>query len=177
MTLDEYQKIILATSVDDWTHISCWGAGAGPSFLNKFSVWTTGRGEFSNIEVDSHSEVLSLKRDLLVSVALGLSHNDDFIEPWANKFADKKAMSGFVDFFYSGALIYRDIYVSVDGGRCRLPLPRQHISDKTHEVERLTVPQAKADFYRLLNGLESTFDYDSYLSRSGIETTDAPWMR
>ena len=175
MNLDEFQKTILATTPDDWTSISCWGAGTGPSYLNKFEVWKTGHGEFSSIEVDSHAEILSLKSNLLISVASGMTHNDDFIEAWANKFADRKASSGFVDFFYSGALVYRDIYVSVDGGRCRLPLPTQHVNNETYEIERLTVSAAKAHFFRLLNGADSS-TYDNYLGRSGIEIVESPWM-
>ena len=100
MTLDEY-KVTLATTEDDRTRISCWGAGAGLSFRDALSVWTKGSGEIHNLEVDSHSEVLSLKSDLLISVACGITHNDDFTEDWANSFPDKHASSAFVDFFYA----------------------------------------------------------------------------
>lgn len=175
MNLSEYQKILLSTEVDDWTTISCWGAGSGPSFLNKFDVWKTGRNEFHSIEIDSHSNVCSLKSNLLISVAFGLLHNDNFIEPWANKFDDKSARSSFIDFFYSGALVFRDIYVSVDGGRCILPLPNQQVNESTYEVERLTVSKDKAHFFRLLNGTDE-IDYSSYLNRSGIEIIDSSWM-
>lgn len=174
MNLQEFQRIILDTAPDDWTSISCWGGGAGPSYLNRFEVWKTGRDDFSSMDVDSHSEVLSLKSNLLISVASGMTHNDDFIEMWANKFADHKASSGFVDFFYSGVLVYRDIYVSVDGGKCRLPLPTQHLNE-TYQVERLTVPKDKAHFFRLLNGEDSS-SYEYYLERSGIEVVESGWM-
>jgi hypothetical protein len=177
MTLDEYQRIIVATQIEDWTHISCWGAGAGPSFLNKFMVWTKGAHEFTNLDVDSHAEVLSLKKNLLVSVATGITHNDDFIEPWANKFPDPQATSAYVDFFYAGTLVFRDIFVAVDGGRCRLPLPRQHINQRTQKVERLTVPEPKSIFYLLLNEISGAHDYYHYLNQSGIEIDDqSPWM-
>ena len=99
MTLREYENLIVDTSENDWTKISCWGGGSGPSFLNKFDVWTSGSGEFENLEIDSHSEYYSLKNDLLVSVACGIKHNDNFREDWANKFPDSHASSSFVDFF------------------------------------------------------------------------------
>lgn len=174
MTLDEYKAKILATTDDDWTRISCWGAGAGPSFRDALSVWTKGGGEFHNLEIDSHSEVLSLKSDLLISVACGITHNDDFIEKWANSFPDKHASSSFVDFFYANQLIFRDIYVSVDGGRCRLPLPDIKLDDSESGVQSLTVPDEKYQFFRVLNG--TSHDYDGYLRRAGIEVVAGKWM-
>lgn len=174
MTLDEYKKKILATTEEDWTRIGCWGAGSGPSFRDALSVWTKGSGEFRNLEVDSHSEILSLRGDLLISVACGITHNDDFIEDWANSFPDQHASSAFVDFFYANQLVYRDIYVSVDGGRCRLPLPDIKLDVSKKEVKALTVPEDKYHFFRLLN--VDSDDYDSYLSRAGIEIADGEWM-
>jgi hypothetical protein len=175
MTLDEYKRLILSASVDDWNNIGCWGAGAGPSFRDSLSVWTKGSGEFDNIEIDSHGEVFSLKTDLLVSVACGITHNDDFIEDWANSFPDKKASSSFVDFFYCNQLVYRDIYVSVDGGRCRIPLPDMKFNSSTHKVELLTVPIEKYEFFKLLNGTGS--DYESYFQRTNIKAVNEPWMK
>lgn len=172
MTLKEYESLISNTEELDWTKISCWGAGSGPSYLNNFSVWENGSGDFKNIEIDSHSEYMSLKRDLLVSVAWGLKHNDDFKEDWANNFPDNRAISGFVDFFYSGVLVFRDIYVSVDGGRCALPLPKRIFNQKTQQVEKLVISKNRYEFFKLLNGNE----YDSYLRDAKIEIVDGEWM-
>ena len=58
MTLREYENLIVDTSENDWTKISCWGGGSGPSFLNKFDVWTSGSGEFENLEIDSQKYIL-----------------------------------------------------------------------------------------------------------------------
>ena len=80
MTLKEYETLVSNTSEDDWTRISCWGAGSGPSYLNKFDIWENSSGEFESIKIDSHGDYLSLKKDLLVSVAWGIRHNDNFIE-------------------------------------------------------------------------------------------------
>lgn len=174
MTLEEYKNLIISATLDEWTTIGCWGAGSGPSYRDAISVWTKGSGEFHNIEIESHAEIFSLKSNLLVSVACGLTHNDDFIEDWANSFPDKKASSSFVDFFYSNQLVYRDIYVSVDGGRCSIPLPEMKFDESTDEVKALTVQREKYEFYRLLNG--TGYDYDSYMQRTGIVVVDEPWM-
>lgn len=174
MTLDEYKKIIIDTEIEDWTNIPCWGAGSGPSYRDAISVWTKGSGEFHNIEIESHGNVLSLKKDLLISVAWGITHNDDFVEEWANSFPHSHASSSFVDFFYANQLIYRDIYVAVDGGRCCIPLPEIQIDESTHEIKALVVPKEKYEFFRLLNG--TGYDYDSYFKRTGIQVVDKPWM-
>ena len=175
MTLEEFKNIILNTEPEDWTNISCWGAGSGPSFRESFSVWTKGSGEFHNIEIESHSEILSLKLNLDISVACGITHNDDFIEDWANSFPDKKASSSFVDFFYCNQLVYRDIYVSIDGGRSRIPLPDIKLNDSLEEIEKFTVPREKFEFYKMLNG--TGFDYEQYFKRTGIEIIEEPWMK
>lgn len=174
MTLDEYKKLIVASSLEDWTNITCWGAGSGPSYRDAVSVWTKGGGEFHNIEVNSHGEIFSLKSDLLVSVACGLTHNDDFIEKWANSFPNKRASSSFVDFFYANQLVYRDIYVAVDGGRCKIPLPEMRFDESTHKVEALVVPREKYNFFRLLNGTD--YNYENYFKRTGIMIVDESWM-
>lgn len=174
MNLEEFQNTIINTDPKDWNNISCWGAGSGPSFRDSFSVWTKGSGEFHNIEIDSHAEIYSLKSNLLISVASGISHNDDFIEEWANSFPDKHASSSFVDFFYSNQLVYRDIYVSVDGGRCAIPLPDIKFDQEKGKLPKLTVPRDKYRFFRLLNG--AGYDYADYFSRTGIEIVDEPWM-
>lgn len=174
MDLREFQRLIVGSEYEDWTYISCWGAGSGPSFLNKIDVWTAGRNEFSNIEVDSHSTIMSFKHDLLISVAHGIRHNEDFREDWANGFPDPSASSGFVDFFYAQNLVYRDIYVAVDGGRCLLPLPKQNF-DQDFKVTSLTVSTERAVFFSLMNGEDSSSYYE-YLKRSGIEISDSGWM-
>src|SRR5680860_1730819 len=134
MNLKEYSKMIIGSTKEDWNLITCWGFGAGPSYLERSSVWTTNENKFSNMEVESQGMVASFKHDLSISMAWGISSNPDFKEEWANKFSEHHASSGFVDFFHNGALVFRDIYVSVDGARCRLPLPDREFDEETHKA-------------------------------------------
>lgn len=174
MNLKEYEELMVNTSERDWTKISCWGAGSGPSYLNRFDVWQSGSGDFKNIEIDSHAEYMSLRKDLLVSVAWGLSHNDEFKEDWANNFPDPHATSSFIDFFYSGVLVYRDIYVSVDGGRCYIPLPKIIRNKETFKIEKIFITKNRYEFFKIINGNDS--EYDSYLRDAHIEVVDGEWM-
>lgn len=177
MNLKEYMDVVVNTSVDDWNVIACWGAGSGPSFYDKFTVWNTGKGEFLNIEVDSHANTAILKSDLSVTIAWGITHNDDFTEEWANKFSDPKAISSFLDFFYNGSLVYRDIIVAVDGGRCYIPLPDRDIDDKTYRVKSLTLPSSKYELVKLINEFQSTIDYDMYCKQAGINVIQERWPK
>lgn len=177
MNVNEFEKIIVESSVDDWIVKTCWGAGSGPSYLNQFISWTDADDKLINLEVKSHTHIASFKNDLSIYFAWGISHNDNFVESWANKFPDKRAMSIFVDFFYNNNLVYRDIGVAVDGGRCYVPLPDLEINSKENKVERYTVPKIKYDFFRLLNALTSTYDYDRYFDGTGIQIIDGKWFK
>ncbi len=171
MNLKDYEKLITATKESDWSKISCWGAG--PSYLNRFDVSeAAGTGQScraQNLEIDSHSEYMSLKKNLLVSVAWGLTEDDNFKEDWANKFPDHHAKSEFIDFFYSGVLVYRDIYVLADGGRYIIPLP-----DQKNNGSKLVITKPRYEFFKLLN--TNVDNYDSCLNRAGIEVVDGKWM-
>lgn len=177
MNLVEYMKKVLSTTEQDWTVNVCWGAGSGPSFYDRFTVWNTGKGDFQNIEIDSHSTIASLKTDLSISMAWGMTHNDDFYEDWSSKFPDPKASSSYIDFFYNGVLVYRDIYVSIDGGRCYIPLPDMQFNGSTHKLEKFTVPIEKFNFFRLINSVTSSYDYDRYFTMTGIEISNESWPK
>lgn len=174
MDLREFQRLISTSKQEDWTLIPCWGAGAGPSYLEKFDIWTTGKGEFSRFDVDSHSTLLSFRRDLQISVAYGITQNEDFREDWANSFPNSHAASAFVDFFYAKNLVYRDLYVAVDGGRFLVPLPNQTF-DKNHTLTGLTVTKERAKFFSILNGYGADHYYNC-LKSAGIQLIDGEWM-
>ncbi len=177
MNFNDYFKQVLDTTYDEWNTISCWGYGAGPSYLNRFEVWNTGNGEFHNIEIDSHGMIAICKNNISISIAWGLKHNDDFSETWANNFPDKHARSSYLDFFCNGVLIHREIMVSVDGGRCYLPLPQRDIDSKTYEVKRHFISKQKSDFIKMINELESSSDqYEYYLDSAGIELIEEDWF-
>lgn len=178
MTLQEYGEIISNSKKEDWNIITCWGAGAGPSYQNSFSVWTQG-GEFSNIDIDSHSMIGVYKPNIDITIAWGLESNSEFISEWANKFDDSHATSSFIDFFLRGHMIFRDILVTVDGGRVHIPIPLLRRIEDTESKEkfRRIVPGNKYEFFKILNSLESSFDYEETFRRTGLEIVDEPWIQ
>lgn len=166
MILKDYKKAILGTSIGDWTSIACWGAGAGPSFRDAIHESTL--AGVSSTHVESHSNILSLKANLNIQIAHGLSCREDYVASWTKNFTDSAASSYFIDFFYANQLIYRDTYISVDGGRCLLPSPSTGTEKGT-----LQVSEDKYEFYRLLNDFH---DYDDYMREAGFITTNRAWM-
>jgi hypothetical protein len=82
------------------------------------------------------------------------------------------AWTGFIDLRYNRALIHRDIYVSVDGDRCFLPMPRN--------LEDLRVAPDYARLIALLSALTlgcGANDYVTYWRRTGLQLGDLAWPR
>src|SRR5258706_10531254 len=114
--------------------------------------------------------------DISITLAFGLEALADFKEEWANKFPDPHASSSYVDVFYNSALVYRDIYVSVDGGRAKLPLPNRKFDKSTDKVIALEVPKGRHDFIRLINSLGGAISqFDEYFARADFKIVDEPW--
>ena len=66
-----------------------------------------------------------------------------------------------MDVFFCGALVWRDVYVVVDGGRGNLPIPsdRDGIQTVTYDEDRLM---------RLLNALDGPSRYADLMSIAGF---------
>lgn len=168
MDIQQYEKIIIGSAKEQWTVITCWGGG-GPSYLEESSVCETGA-----IEINYHSMRASLKTDLSIWIAWGLPSNRDFKETWANKFQDPKAGAYFIDFFYGSSLVFRDLYVSIDGGRCSIPFP--YIEKEEDNKYVYKVSDKKHKFFEIFNEFEINTDFYSYFKQTDIQLTNKSWM-
>ena len=122
----------------------------------------------SSEPADAHSNCAVFKRDVAITMAWGMTAGGEYHEPWATCCLDPRARTAFVDIAYHRALVHRGVYVSVDGDRCYLPLPRD--SDELH------VPFAYAGLTLLLTSLSlGSAHYDVYLRRAGLKLIDVPW--
>jgi len=91
-------------------------------------------------------------------MAFGLTVNDDFKEKWANSFPDPQASSHILDLFMSNTLVDRIVYVVVDGGRAKLPIPKS--------TTDLSVTQKEYELFKLIDGMESGHgNFDEYFNR------------
>ena len=167
MNLAELMSIVCSSPPSDWNHISCWGASGGPSYRDHFVFYDTYKGN-SNVRVgSSHSNVAAYIPDPSITLAFGLTRLDDFREPWVKNFPDEHATASFVDVYYYGALVFRTEYVTVDGGRTKLPLPKSR-SD-------LRVPRAQVQFIQLLDNLTSSSRFTEDFRRAGMSISDDVW--
>lgn len=178
MTLEDLLALCAESSSEDWNSMTAWGARSGPSYLDRFSPVEVRRHEDDlsltyELQHDEHSMRAAYKPDLCIGIGWGLPvypSERTFDEDWATQFPDPEASWHFVDLFYCGALVERQSYVNVDG-RCNLPLPRRKVEGEGADakVTALTITQWQRDFFRTLNALETTVDYDDYLGRAGFE--------
>lgn len=164
MRLSELLNTCARSSPDDWNLITCWGARAGPSYLDQFMPGEYG-GEFQ-VRHNEHSMRASYKPDVSVGIAWGLDPDNvfpedrrTFKEAWSEAFADSSWTYHLADFFFCGNLVQREPFLAVDGGRCYLPAPH-------HD---LTVTEWERDFFRVLDALEKHSDYDDYFGRAGFK--------
>jgi hypothetical protein len=174
MTLKELIQTILKSDSSDWNEISCWGAFSGPSYKDKFAFYNVYEGEPNILHVDSHHTIAAYKNNLSITLAYGLTSNDEFIEEWANQFPNPSASSHFIDLFYNNSLVFRETYLVVDGGRCKLPIPSYGVD------QELVVAQEYYNFIKLIqrlsSGASSDQNFESYFNRTGIKIIESSWI-
>ena len=165
MQLSNFLTTILSSNSTDWEVIA-----DGPTYLYDPEIWHTGSDQLLNITIKTHHSIAVYRQDISISLAWGLENHDSFNEDYATRFADSSASTAWLDLFYSGSLIKRELYVIVDGGRAFLPLADRKVEKDTYKIIGWTVDQDRYKLIKLLNGIRSNaYDFDSYFARSGIE--------
>ena len=162
MTFVELADILKSTVQADW-HLM---AGRPTYWYNLQACEAGGNGGTQRyVDIDSHLASAVYKHDLSITMAWGMGVNDNFIEPWANQFSDPKATSYFVDVFYNGAIVLRQLNISVDGGRADLPMPVS--------ASDLRVASGAANIARIVTDLAINTNWDNYFERAGLVIDDA----
>jgi len=167
VNLIELVSTITTSRSADWNHIVCWGAGSGPSYRDRMDFYDMYEGAQHVIVTTSHTDVCSYMPDLSISLAFGLKWMDSFKEPWVDQFPDSHASASFIDLFYNGTLVFRTEYVTVDGGRSRLPLPRRR--------NNLAIPKTQMDFIYLVDQFGKSSSFHEDCARAGMTVVDVPW--
>ncbi len=174
MRLKDLLKTILSSNEEQWKTISCWGYGSGPSYKNMFTFYNVFYGQENVLKVDSHSDICIYKEDIDIIIAYGITINDDFKAKWANQFPDPNASSEIVDIFYKNSLVFREEFLYVDGGRCKLPIPSYR------EGGDLVVSKDYYDFIKLFERITSRHindnNFNYYFNQTGIKVIDEEWI-
>jgi hypothetical protein len=118
--LEELRRLIAESDRGDWNVIDCFGK-AGPSYLA--SPWlAVDHDAYGDRE---HHARAAFRQDVAVGLAWGMVANDRYEAEWLEGFSNKRAHSAIADILYNGMLVAREYYLVVDGGRAKLPLPRE----------------------------------------------------
>lgn len=134
MTLHNLLQTIRTSTANDWHSID----SSGPFFKHRIIMNVNG------YEVDQHLEFASYKPDVKITMGWDLLDNDDFRATYANNNPNTNAKGMWLDIFFNDALVFRKKYISVDGGRCNIPVPT--LSNGVEEVSN-----EYADLIHLLN--------------------------
>lgn len=99
LSTDELLQVIKESSPDDW-----------------------------DLNFSQDAEIAVFKKNLSLRIETrhteNFVHNDDFREKWANGFPDPHATSYYYHLYFGATRLKEFIFVSVDGGRALLPLPK-----------------------------------------------------
>jgi hypothetical protein len=158
MDIEQYLQQVLDSQGSDWLRLHT------PVFLqNLQTVESAGNVD---IEVDQHFELITLKSNLDISLANGLTHRKSFVEPWTRRFPDPSASSTWIDLLWRGRPILRVLQVHVDGARAALPMPIPGT---------LNVPDRQVTLFRLLDSVWGTGDFDRYFQQAKFTAIPHPW--
>ena len=113
MTLNDLLRTVRTSNGNDWHSLD----SNGPFFKHRIIM----NGNVP--ETDQHLEFASFKPDLQITMGWDLVDNDDFQAPYANNNPNTDAKGMWLDIFFNDALVFRTMYISVDGGRCNIPIP------------------------------------------------------
>jgi hypothetical protein len=159
MTIDELIHTIRTSTGENWHNLN----SNGPFYKHRIVM------NGNTPMFDQHLEFASFKNDLQITLGWGLLDNNDFQAPYANNNPDPNAKGMWLDVFFNGAMVFRTMYISVDGGRCNIPIPSSDVNGGWE------VSNEYADLIHILNqihGLDRN-TYDRYLH--DIRIVNKPW--
>jgi len=164
MRLDEYMTVVATSTPADWrVHKS-------PTFHYRVVPVRGGPNRIVDFEIQEHNVVLTYTKDVAINMCFGLVQDRNFASSWSARFPDKRAQSTFLDFFYNGALVFRETMVWVDGWRCVLPEPAQAATPP------YPIPERKYRVTRLLHSLVGPgTNFDDYFRRAAMAPKAEAW--
>ncbi|MBT5264070.1 MAG: hypothetical protein HOL85_04510 [Rhodospirillaceae bacterium] len=164
MTLDEFLMTIAKSSADDWRVTDV------PTFMYRI-VPVRGPGSAKqDFEIQEHNVMMTYTKDITIGMAFGMVIDRNYSESWLDGLANQRAEAIVCDFLYSGALVFRERFVAVDGWRCIMPQP-VNSDGPPHRV-----PHGRLLIAKLVHTLVGPgTSFDSYLKRLAIEPSKDPW--
>ena len=163
MNLRQVLQRISESAPSDWQLIF------RPTFRHRFNEILTAEGEVAALDQDEHAVMVTLRSDIEISMAYGMVEQGAVPLASDNPFASENARSVFLDIFYQGRTVHREIILKVDRNRCLLPSP-------TSWEKPVMVPLGQANLVRLIHSLAGPpTDFESYFEQAGMRHADVPW--
>ena len=164
MRLDEYVNLVATSAPADWrVHKS-------PTFHYRVVPVRGGPNRIVDFELHEHNVIMTFAKDVGVNMCFGLVSDRNYTSAWSGRFPDKRAQSTFLDFFFNGAMVFRETMVWVDGWRCVLPEPT------TTAGPPFQIPEKKYRVCKLLHGLVGPgTNFDDYFRRAGMLPSADAW--
>lgn len=163
MNLRQVLRRISESAPSDWQLIF------RPTFRHRFNEILTAGGEVAALDQDEHAVMFTLRADIEISMAYGMVEQGAVPLDSDNPFAKENARTVFLDIFYQGRMVHREVILKVDRNRCLLPLP-------TSWEQPVMVPLGQANLVRLIHSLAGPpTDFESYFEQAGMRHADVPW--
>lgn len=182
MHLDDLRRTVAASAPGEWEVFVCGGYGAGPSFLERHGIATSGDDGWM-LDVDAHYLRAAYKPNVSIGLAFGMPSGDRADEVpvhWPKSaFPDPKVSADWADVFWNGMLVSRELMLTVDGGRGILPAgkpaltPHDPADMLDAEVFAETVTPWQYHLARLIHAFErDPKTYDEMLRRAHVVVLD-----
>ena len=169
MDLRKLIDTVIDSAAEDWNLIA-----DAPSFRDHLEFYEVYGGQPNVLHAKAHDRVGVYIPDISITIAWGLEWREDFKADWCKNFPDPKAHGGFLDMFFNNALVYRAVYVWVDG--IFLPLPR-HTQDDTLEVTIRACDLMKVIDRMARAHAKISTRYESDVKRAGFTVVDEEWPK
>lgn len=166
MRLDKLQDTVKNSTRDDWVEMSCWDTR--PSYKYFFDVVMAGKNS-GITDVRTHNTVSCFKPNIMITMAFGLTiEGNDSIGKF---YPNKEVTTQILDFFYAGALVWRDEYMWLDGFRVLMPQPRAVYDKKKGDYDYYCSGE-RLDFYKFVIDDKADFPTD----RENFHLENKPWI-
>lgn len=163
MKLQEILERISVSAPSDWELIF------RPTFRHRFHEILNADGDVAALDQDEHSVMFTLRSDIEISMAYGLVEKGAVPLSPDNPFANENARTVYLDIFYQGRMVHREVVLNIDRNRCLLPLP-------TSWEKPVLVPLAQSNLVKLIHSLAGPpTDFDAYFEKAGMRNADVPW--
>lgn len=167
MDLRNLLKTVIESAPKDW-----YLTAEAPSYHDHLRFFEKYEGQENVLRVEAHHSVAVYIPDVSITMAWGLKWAEDFEGHWCKNFPDPKANGGFLDVFFNNALVYRALYVWVDG--IYLPLPQRT------EEGNFKVTNRACSLTKIIDRMGKSprpdhHPYESDVRRAGFTVVDEEW--